>query len=182
VQLAIARNEYAVVDLGSGEVHEFSEVAERLPWRNNSLAPHEPRMPPHQYLLVRDLRNAQLEACHMLEFTIDRHPEAYLAYFRGYQHPTRYLEVRGFRYWRSRLQGRWFLNRARLDSCEPPRRVSEGARPIPPEQWRAKYPWWPQGSGYGEWRRERGEWVFHPEDQPPETQTLFDVDSVRAES
>jgi hypothetical protein len=122
VQLAIARTKYAVVDLGSGEVHEFSEVAARLPWRDNSLAPHEPRMPPHQYLLVRDLRNAQLEACHMLEFIIDRHPEAYLAYFRGYQHPTRYLEVRGFRYWRSRLQGCWFLNRARLDSCEPPRR------------------------------------------------------------
>jgi hypothetical protein len=139
-------------------------------------------MPPHQYVLVGGLPNAQLEACHMLEFIVDRHPEAYLAYFRGYQHPTRYLEFGGFRYWRSRQPDRSFLNRARLDSCEPPRRVSDGARPIPPEQWGAKYPWWPQGSGYGEWRREGAEWVFHPEDPPPEAQTLFDMDPLRPES
>ena len=128
---------------------DIEELAEKLPWRNNVLAPREPRMPPHQYVVVDDLERPELEACRLLESIIDEHPEAYLAYFRGYQHPTRYLEVGDLRYWRSRARGKWFVNRARLDSCEPPRRVDQGARPIPPEEWGAKHPWWPQGVGSG---------------------------------
>jgi hypothetical protein len=100
-------------------------------------------MPPHQYVVVGELEGAALEACRTLECLIDTHPGAYLAYFRGYQHPTRYLEAGGLRYWRSRLRGRWFLNRARLDSCESPRRVDQGAKPIAPEEWGANPPWWP---------------------------------------
>jgi len=124
-------------------IAEFHEAAARLPWRDSVLAPQEPRMPAHQYVVVE---SAVLDDCRVLEFVIDHHPEAYSAYFRGYQRPWRYLEVGGLRYWRSRLNGRWFVNRCRLDSCEPPRRVDQGARPIPPEEWGAK-PWWPQGFG-----------------------------------
>jgi hypothetical protein len=154
---------YVILEAPRAAIAEFREAA-RLPWRDNVLAPHEPRMPAHQYVVVQ---SAVLDDCRILELMIDHHPDTSSAYFRGYQHPTRYLEVGRLRYWRSRLNGRWFVNRCRLDSCEPPRRVDQGARPIPPEEWGAKYPCWPQGSGYGEWKRERGELVFCPEDAPP---------------
>ena len=131
-------------------MNEVADLAEKLPWRNNVLAPREPRMPPHQYVVLGDLNGPELEACRLLEGIIDHHPEAYLAYFRGYQHATRYLEAGDLRYWRSRLRGKWFVNRARVDSCEAPRRVDQGAGPITPEEWGAKHPWWPQGSGYDE--------------------------------
>ena len=157
--LALAPEGYAAIDVRSGELHELSQLAARLPWRDSVLAPQEPRMPAHQYVVVE---RTVLEDCRVLEFIIDHHPETYAAYFRGYQHPTRYLEVGWLRYWRTRLNKTSFVNRARLDSCEPPRRVDQGARPIPPEEWAAK-PWFPQGSGYGEWKRgKRGELVFVP--------------------
>jgi hypothetical protein len=153
--MALSPRGYAAIAVDSGEVYEFDEAAARLPWRNNVLAPHEPRMPAHQYVVVQ---SAVLEDCRILEFIIDHHPETYSAYFRGYQHPTHYLEVGGLRYWRSSLNRRWFVNRCRPDSCEPPRRVDQGARPIPPEEWGAKYPSWPQGSGSGAERTSSGEW------------------------
>jgi len=151
--LELAPEGYAAIDVRSGEIHELSQVASRLPWRDSVLAPHEPRMPAHQYVVVQ---RTVLEDCRILEFIIDHHPETYGAYFRGYQHPTCYLEVDELRYWMSRLNEKLFVNRSRLDSCEPPRRVDQGARPIPREEWRAK-PWFPQGSGYGEWKPGSGE-------------------------
>jgi hypothetical protein len=158
---------YAARDVRTGEVHEFGELAALLPWRDNVLAPHEPRMPPHQYVVVEDLGDDELAACRMLELLIDDHPESFLAYFRGYRTPFRYLEIGdGHRYWRSRIRATSFVNRCRLDSSESPRRVDEGAEPIPRGEWGAKYPYWPRGSGYGEWEREGGSWVFRPEDPP----------------
>ena len=164
---ALAPRGYGAVDRRTEQIHTFQSLAAQLPWRDNSLAPHEPRMPPHQYVVVNNLSPGEQDVCRMLEFVIDNHSESYLAYFRGYMTPTRYLEVDGLRYWRSRTRV-WFVNRARLDSVEPPRRVDEGAKPIPPEQWGAKYPYWPQGSGYGEWKRQQGRWVFHEEEPPGE--------------
>jgi len=106
----------------------------------------------------------------MLEALIVQHPDSYKAYFRGYQRPMQYLEVGSkpsdYRYWRSGGRGGWYVNRCRLASVEPPRRVDQGAKPIPPEEWGSKEAFWPQGSGWGTWRREGGEWVFYPEDTP----------------
>jgi hypothetical protein len=73
----------------------------------------------------------------------------------------RYLEVGERRYWPTAIRAKRFLNRCWLDSVEPPRRVDQGARPIPPDEWGASEPYWPQGFGYGEWRREAGRWVFY---------------------
>jgi hypothetical protein len=93
---------HGAIVVATGERHELEDVAALLPWRDNVLAPHEPRMPAHQYVVVE---SAVQEDCRVLEFIIDHHAETYAAYFRGYQHPTRYLEVGGLRYWRSRLRG-----------------------------------------------------------------------------
>lgn len=162
--IALSPDGYGAIDHHTGEIHDFQSLAAQLPWRDNSLAPHEPRMPAHQYIVVNGLGPGEKEVARMLAFVIDNHRESYLAYFRGYRFATRYLETGdGLRYWESRLRRVWFLNRCRLDSCEPPRRLDEGAKPIPPEEWGARYPYWPQGSAYGDWKHEQGRWVFYPE-------------------
>lgn len=71
------------------------------------------------------------------------------------------------RYWRTRHGRVAAVNRCRLDSTEPPRRVDEGGKPIPPGEWDARYPYWPQGSGYGDWKWEDGRWVFYSEEALP---------------
>jgi hypothetical protein len=143
---------------------EFQHAVSLVPWRDNQLAPHEPRMPPHQYCIVAGgLTDEQLAACRLVESAIDNHPESYLAYWRGYQSPQRYLQRDGMRYWHSRHGRVRAVNRCRLDSTEPPRRVDEGGKQIPPEEWGSRYPYWPQGSGYGDWKREEGGWVFYSE-------------------
>jgi hypothetical protein len=102
---------------------------------------------PHQYVV---LGRCPVVSWDVLNSMIAQSPDSYLAYFRGYQRPTRYWDNRedGHRYWRTSSRGSWggvthMLNRARLDSTEPPRRVDEGARPIRP--WIG--PWAPNGSG-----------------------------------
>lgn len=148
-----------------GREYDFEWAISRLPWRHNDLAPHEPRMPPHEYVL-KDVDADWLPAYEMAYVMITQSPESYLAYFRAYQNPMRYLEVGDYRYWPTGLgRKRLFLNRCLLDSVEPPRRVDEGARPIPLGEWGAELPYWPQGSGYGVWRWE-GRWVFYPTDEP----------------
>ncbi|MBD0330653.1 MAG: hypothetical protein ICV64_11195 [Thermoleophilia bacterium] len=165
---APALDGYAATDTATGKGREFPELADKLPWRWIDSPPHEPRMPPHQYVDGYKLTRDELPMARMLESVIDHHPESYLAYFRGYQQYNRYLEIGdGWRYWRAFFGGRSFPHRQRLDASERPRRVDECARPIPPDVWGAKYPFWPQGSGYGEWKREGGKWNFHREDPPP---------------
>jgi len=167
MSIALAPHGYAAIDTATGKLHEFAELADKLRWRWIEVIPDELRqMPPHQYVDGHKLRPEEVPVARMLEFVIAYHPESYLAYFRGYQQHNRYLEIGdGWRYWRASF-GTSCPHRQRLDACEPPWRLDEGARPIPPEEWGAE-PSWPQGSGYGEWKKERGEWAFHPEDPPP---------------
>lgn len=164
MNIALAPEGYAVIDLSTEDRHEFAELADKLRWRWNDFPPHEPRMPPHQYVDCHKLSPDDVPLARMLLFIIAEHPESYRAYFRGYQTPTRYLETGdGWRYWQAWI-GCSSPHRQRIDASELVRRVDQGAKPIPPEEWGAKYPYWP--SGYGEWKKEQGEWVFHPEGPP----------------
>ena len=165
--IALAPDGYAAIDSATGKLHEFSELADKLRWRWIDSIPGELRqIPPHQYVDGHKLRPEEVPVARMLEFVINNHPESYLAYFRGYQQYNRYLEIGdGWRYWVV-FFGASLPHRQRLDASEPPRRLDEGATPIPPEEWGAN-PWWPQGSGWGKWRKEQGKWVLHPEDPPP---------------
>ena len=160
-QLALVPDSYAAIDTATGERFEFVEAAERLRWRWNRLAPSEPRMPRHCYVVLVGLTAEETRAARVLEFVIEKHPAAYDAYFRLYQWASRYLEPGdGFRYWRSRIGERPFVNRALPEDSEPVRRVDEGAKPIPRDQWHAKYAHYRQGDGYGEWTWEAGGWVW----------------------
>lgn len=161
--LEIATRGYAVINEATRELFELEDLVVALPWKHNELAPHEPRMPPHEYVL-EDWCDPVVYR--RLEFLIRNHGESFDAYFRAYRRPNRYLEVGAWRYWPTATESERFLNRCRLDAVEPPRRVDEGARPISLEEWGAELPYWPRGSGYGEWKREEGEWVFHPSDTP----------------
>lgn len=167
MSIALAPHRYAAIDTATGKRHEFADLANKLRWRWNDFIPGELRqMPPHQYVDGHKLRPDEVPVAAMLAYVIAHHPESYRAYFRAYKRPTRYLEAgAGWRYWVAWF-GASFPHRQRLDACEPPRRVDEGAKPIPLEEWGASKPWWPQGSGYGKWKKERGEWVFYPEDPP----------------
>ena len=162
---------YNIKDLDSGRLFEWSTVVSGLPWRHNQLAPHEPRMPPHEYVLRDWCEGEQAVLYEVAGFVIDSSPKSYDAYFRAYQGPMKYMEVGtepgDFRYWRtSNLQPgggmKHFLNRCHLDSVEPPRRVDQGAKPIPLREWGTSEPYWPKGAGFGEWRHEQGQWVFYP--------------------
>lgn len=178
-KLKLSPEGYGVIDLETGELHELSDLAERLHWRHSVVLPHEPRMPPHEYIVEAGLADDARRFCKMIEFIIDNHPQKYSAYFRGYQYPMRYLDVgtapSDYRYWRTRLNRTWFMNRCRLNSVEPPRRVDCGAKAIPLSEWGAKYRWWPRGAGWGEWKRGAdGTWVFYPESPLEKRPTLFD--------
>lgn len=169
--LLLAPAGFGVID-EQGRSHEFAALAAALPWRQTELAPHEPRMPAHEYVVVNKLADELREVARLLKFVLDKHPASYRGYFRGYRTANRYLEPGDeLRYWESWLRRRGgggvsFLNRTRLDASEPPRRVDEGAKPIPAVEWGAGQPYWPQGSGYGQWKKEGGEWVFYPEEPP----------------
>ncbi len=110
------------------------EAATRLPWVDARL---DSGMPAHQYVVVGEQSTGPREgidqaAVNVLRQSIQTHPDGYDAYFRGYQRPTHYLELSdGLRYWRTSLYGTEMLNRCHPDSVEPPRRVDQGARPIP---------------------------------------------------
>ena len=148
-ELALAPQGYGVVDLRSGVLHEFDSLVAQLRWRNNAMPPREPRMPAHQYVVVRGLAEEDLAICRMFGFVVEQHAESYDGYFRGLRYPSRYLEVGdGWRYWRVWIARRPWPHRQRLDTSEPPRRVDEGAKPIPPHEWGA-VPYWPQGRATG---------------------------------
>lgn len=97
---------YAVIDTETGELFRMEEVVARLPWRANRLAPREPRMPPHEYVVLVRRTAQEMRDCNALGFLIDHHPAAYDAYFRLYQWPSRYLDWEDHRHWRSRIGNR----------------------------------------------------------------------------
>src|SRR4051794_6165922 len=64
-------------------------------------------MPAHQYVITPKLGERALQDCRLFDRIVDEHPESYLAYFRGSQRPTRYLEIGdGWRYWKVWIRGR----------------------------------------------------------------------------
>jgi hypothetical protein len=109
-------------------------------------------MPAHQYSI---LGRTQTWAWDVIATTIHWHPDSYLAYFRGYQRPMRYLDLPEHRYWRTAARNErgvtHMLNRCTFDSVEPPRRVDEGAGPMP---WSGD-PWDLPGAppAHSEWTR-----------------------------
>jgi hypothetical protein len=175
-QLVLTENpdDFTVVDQVTGELFHMRDAVAKLPWRSNIVPPDATpaqrrcHMPPHQYVAIVGLTEEQNRAAVVLEVILDNHPAAYLAYFRLYQSPMRYLEWEGRRYFRTKLGPTWFVNRARFEDAEPPRRVDEGARPIPKSQWGAKHNWYVQGAGYGEWvwNRARRRYDWHDGEEP----------------
>ncbi len=104
---------------GSGHAPNSDAIA-ALPWVDQ-LCP----LMRHQYAV---LRKSPAWAWYALDAMIRDSPDSHLAYFRGYQRPNRYWDgPDGLRYWRTRFE----LNRCPSDSVEPPRRVDQGAQPIP---------------------------------------------------
>jgi hypothetical protein len=151
--------EVAVRTVETGEVIGLDKLAERLTWRDNVLMPHEPMMPRHAYV-AQLWKNTNLEVWDAIALLVAHHPQSYDGYFRAITRPIRYLETGERRYWETIHGGGRFLNRCTLDSVEPPRRVDQGAEPIPLREWGASLPWWPRDSGYGEWRKVGGQYVF----------------------
>ena len=58
------------------------------------------------------------------------------------------------------------MNRARPEDSEPVRRLDEGATRIALSEWGSEK-WFPRG-WWGEWKREHGEWVYHPDPRDPD--------------
>lgn len=119
-----------------GATHSVRAAIERLEWRSSLPGSG---MPPHQYVVLGACDPLAADAVLCL---LRQSPTSFMAYFRGYRYPMRYVELDGWRYWRTALNGAHMLNRCTLDSVEPPRRVDEGAKPI---AWDGP-PWAPYGS------------------------------------
>ena len=146
-----------VVEVSTGTRYDPARTACRLHWVE-ALAGGG--MPPHQYVVFG---YPPPQAVRVLLTVIK--VRGYNAYFRGYPSPMRYVELGdGLRYWRTVLNRTHMLNRCTLDSVEPPRRVDQGAKPIP---WDGP-PWAPYGSpwppGYVE--DSPGRWVYRPSLDP----------------
>ena len=141
-----------------GTRHGIEWAIGQLPWRD---ALPGGGMPAHQYIVIGQ---ATQPAADVLSCTIRDHPDSFDAYFRGYQRPMRYLELGDRRYWRTSLHGTHMLNRCTLDSVEPPRRVADGAGPIP---WVGP-PWAPNGSPWppGYVPVANGNWVYDKKADP----------------
>ena len=141
-----------------GTGYEVSWAIGKLPWRSSLPGSG---MPPHQYVVFGE---ADPLAVNVLVCVIRESATAFNAFFRGYQYPMRYVEIDGFRYWRTALHGTHMLNRCTLDSVEPPSRVDQGAKAM---EWKGPR-WAPYGSpwppGYVEVGP--GQWVYRSELDP----------------
>jgi hypothetical protein len=135
-----------VVD-DSGRVYDLGEAILATNWVTATRYP-----PPHQYAV---LGRTPIEPWDVIATAIRGRSDSYLAYFRGYRRPNRYLDLPDHRYWRTSSGGTGgrvthMLNRCTYDSAEPPRRLDEGAVPI---EWSGP-PWdvygapWPPGWRY----------------------------------
>jgi hypothetical protein len=133
------------INVDSAEVYDIVAVAARIPWVKFRGETVPPTMPAHWYVVLGLCAEVDWS---VLAFAIANHPQSYLAYFRGYRTPNRYLELGdGYRYWRTKLHGTHMLNRCTPDSCEPPRRVDQGAGPE--TDWQGPQ-WWPKDLRWSE--------------------------------
>lgn len=132
----------------SGVLFDIREMIDAIPWVTAFMYP-----PPHAYV-VRD--RCPAVPWQVLSVFVRHSPDSYLAYFRGYQRPNRYVELDGRRYWATSSGGPgggvMMLNRGRFEDSEPPRRVDDGAQPI--LDWQGP-PWELNGSPWPRWY-ERG--------------------------
>ena len=145
LKLHLEFHHWQVVDVDTGEVYDVAAAAARIPWMKFRGETVPPTMPAHWYVVLGQCADVDWD---ILAFAIAKHPESYLAYFRGYRTPNRYLELGdGYRYWRTKLHGTHMLNRCTPDSCEPPRRVDQGAGPE--TDWQGP-PWWPKDLPWSE--------------------------------
>jgi len=104
-----------------GRDHDVLEAIDNLPWVDQTC----PGMP-HQYAHLR--RSDRVDYGVVDTMLTAKNHETYRAYFRGLPTPLRYWEAPdGQRYWLTM----YMINRCLPDSVEPPRRVDEGAKPIP---------------------------------------------------
>lgn len=135
-----------------GTPYSIGWAIDQLPWRD---ALPGGGMPAHQYVVIGPTAQPMAD---VLACAIRDHPDSFRAYFRGYQKPMRYRELGDRRYWRTSMYGTHMLNRCTLDSVEPPRRVADGAKPLP---WDGP-PWAPNGSPWppGYVQDENGRWVY----------------------
>lgn len=73
------------------------------------------------------------ERCPVVPWSVDtaiaKHPDSYLAYFRGYQHPNRHWDLEGLRYWRTSNSGPGGVTHV-LNPCL----IVEPAIPCDPEE------------------------------------------------
>jgi hypothetical protein len=128
----------------TGEFYDLREAIEQVPWVKAKMYP-----PPHEYVVFGRCPTLPWE---VVSCAIAKDPDSYLAYFRGYQRPMRYLDFEGRRYWRTASRGAGgvthMLNRCLFDDAEPPRRVDQGAVPI--RDWVGP-PWELNGSPWPDW-------------------------------
>lgn len=129
---------------------------------------------PHQYTL-RDHRIAGY--FDLLADVVAQHPDSFLAYHLGYTKPMRYLEILGWRLWRTASGGRYGRVAHMLNRTRPEWDVEGTVRPVElgPADWQGGPPWlplgspWPPGWQYEPDNKERGQhapWFYRPETDP----------------
>ena len=128
----------------SGVVHDVRLAIAEIPWV--TAIKYEPN---HQYITQGRCPVVPWE---VLSTFVRHHPESYLAIFRGYKTPNRYMDLDGRRYWMTSSGGRGggvlMLNRCLFTDSEPPRRLDQGAKPR--LDWSGP-PWMPDGSPWPPW-------------------------------
>ena len=151
--LRVLHNEMQIV-ASDGEVFDIRDAIARIPWVSATMYP-----PPHQYVVRH---RCPAIPWMVLATAISKHPTSYLAYFRGYAKPNRYLEIDGYRYWQTSAGGAGglvlMLNRGTFESAEPPRRVDQGAKPA--QNWIGP-PWDVNGSAWPSWYTQGPDGQYH---------------------
>jgi hypothetical protein len=108
---------------------------------------------PHEYT-VSTWRSLDRPAFDAILEMIDHSPDTVLAYWRGYQRPTRYWHgPNGFRYWTTPGYEAGSIVLNRTDDVDDTRPVDRGGEPI--EDW-IGCPWEPQGPGPRTYERVKG--------------------------
>ena len=143
-----------VVDEASGAALDVRAAIKQIPWTTATKYP-----PPHQYVLQA---RCPVDPWRALAFYVRHHPDSYLAYFRGYRTPNRYLDLDGRRYWMTSAGGAGgrvlMLNRALFEDAEPPRRLDRGGVPI--LDWEGP-PWGLNGSPWPDWYQKGPDGQYH---------------------
>ena len=145
----------------NGVAHDVHEVVLNIPWVKAVKYP-----PAHEYVVEARCPD---ELWAIISVFVRDNAASYLAYFRGYQTPNRYLDFDGRRYWLTSSGGVgsrvMMMNRTRFSDCEPPARVDQGATPR--HNWIGP-PWMPDGSPWPSWYRQGpdGKYVYVAELDP----------------